>query len=410
MRDASSKLLLRFVVGVVGVSLCLSSGQAATINVPADQPTIQAGIDAAGVGDTVLVAPGTYRGAGNRDVNFNGKSITVRAASGALNTIINCEGTSAEERRGFVFETSETILSVLEGFTIENAYHNTVGGGVNIRSASPTIRKCIFFNNYGQQGGGISLYRSSARIENCTFAGNSSISGGGLFAHEASPRVSNCTFWGNTGNGQIAIENLSFPRINHSLIVQGNIRVEPERPEINIGPSSLILNCCIHFTKGRDGDRPVAGATDFLDIDPQLCDTSLPHYSVTSTSPCLSRNNDCGNFIGATDSLCLATDVDETGEELLPEEFSLFQNYPNPFNPSTTIKFSIPKRSDVTIQIYNVLGQEVAMLVNERLSAGEHSVSWNGLNYKGESAATGVYFYRLIAGQNQLTREMILIK
>lgn len=96
----------------------------------------------------------------------------------------------------------------------------------------------------------------------------------------------------------------------------------------------------------------------------------------------------------------------DTDLETVPNEYKLLQNYPNPFNPSTTIKFSVPRSSDVTLRVYNILGQAVATLINNQtLQAGEHSVNWNASNL-----ASGVYFYELKAGQNVLIKKMLLLK
>ena len=85
--------------------------------------------------------------------------------------------------------------------------------------------------------------------------------------------------------------------------------------------------------------------------------------------------------------------------------FVLKQNYPNPFNPSTTIQYSIPKESFVTIKVYNVLGKEIVTLVNERKSAGTYSVNFNSSNI-----SSGVYFYRLISGTHSATKKMVILK
>jgi len=89
----------------------------------------------------------------------------------------------------------------------------------------------------------------------------------------------------------------------------------------------------------------------------------------------------------------------------LPEQFSLEQNYPNPFNPSTTINFSIPASGFVTLKVFNVLGSEVATLVNEQKEPGSYQVSFNANNY-----SAGIYFYNLKAGNFIETRKMILLK
>jgi hypothetical protein len=89
----------------------------------------------------------------------------------------------------------------------------------------------------------------------------------------------------------------------------------------------------------------------------------------------------------------------------VPDDFVLHQNYPNPFNPSTTISFSLPKSSFVTLKVYNTLGQEVASLVNAEIAAGRHEVRWEAGNMP-----SGVYFYQLRAGGIQQTQKMILMK
>jgi hypothetical protein len=89
---------------------------------------------------------------------------------------------------------------------------------------------------------------------------------------------------------------------------------------------------------------------------------------------------------------------------------SLMQNHPNPFNPTTRIDFSLPERSHVSIVVYDAAGRRVTTLVNEALPAGMNDVTWNGRNASGDSVSSGVYFYRLTAGKNVLTKKMILLK
>ena len=90
----------------------------------------------------------------------------------------------------------------------------------------------------------------------------------------------------------------------------------------------------------------------------------------------------------------------------LPKEFGLSQNYPNPFNPSTTISYALPKASDVSIEVFNILGKRVASLVNQRKSAGNYSTQFQASNL-----SSGVYFYTLrINGKVLKSQKMLLIK
>ena len=95
----------------------------------------------------------------------------------------------------------------------------------------------------------------------------------------------------------------------------------------------------------------------------------------------------------------------EHQESSQTNNFSLKQNYPNPFNPTTTINFSIPKTSFVTLKVYDVLGKEIATLVNEEKHAGNYNVK-----FKANGLPSGIYFYRIIAGEYSQTRKMIIMK
>lgn len=94
----------------------------------------------------------------------------------------------------------------------------------------------------------------------------------------------------------------------------------------------------------------------------------------------------------------------------LPKEFALSQNVPNPFNPSTIVEYALPKDAQVNLSIYNVLGQHVTTLVNEIQRAGRQTVTWDGTDASGVSVASGVYFYKLRAGDYSNTKKMLLLK
>jgi hypothetical protein len=94
----------------------------------------------------------------------------------------------------------------------------------------------------------------------------------------------------------------------------------------------------------------------------------------------------------------------------LPLDYILWQNFPNPFNPSTTVKFQIPQTSDVTIKIYDMLGQEVRTLFAGEVLRGTYSVDWDGKNDAGQQMSSGSYIYRMVAGEFMQAKKMILIK
>ena len=104
------------------------------------------------------------------------------------------------------------------------------------------------------------------------------------------------------------------------------------------------------------------------------------------------------------------TDVAEADGSSLPTTFALNQNYPNPFNPVTVIEYSVPSRAQVTIEIFNVLGQKIRTLVHEEKSPGYYRIDWDGTDQSGGLISTGVYLYRFKAGDFAQTKKMLLLK
>ncbi len=211
---------------------------AATIHVPADQPTIQSGIDAAENGDTVLVSDGIYTGAGNVNISFSGKQITVKSRNGADATIIDCEETP--NTRGFTFQSKETHDSVLDGFTIKNGVQD-LGGGIYCHTASPTIKNCVITQNratatrfHGQGGGGIYGTDTTVHIIDCLITKNRAessfgsgvlIDGDGVWAFNTLESVilDNCTVSENIGSG-IVCQDFAPLSIKDCTVLQNSGR------------------------------------------------------------------------------------------------------------------------------------------------------------------------------------------
>jgi len=179
--------------------LAVSTAQGAIINVPGDEPTIQAGIDAAVDGDEVVVAPGTYL----ESIDFLGKAIWLRSSAGAELTMIDGTGNFHVVACG----SGEGPDTVLSGFTITGGNANGSppdddGGGMfNYNGSSPTVTNCTFSDNSASFfGGGMrNANSSSPTVTNCTFTGNEAgLIGGGMHNGSSSPTVTNCTFTGNS--------------------------------------------------------------------------------------------------------------------------------------------------------------------------------------------------------------------
>lgn len=107
----------------------------------------------------------------------------------------------------------------------------------------------------------------------------------------------------------------------------------------------------------------------------------------------------------------VTTAVKERGKEAtLPQEFALGHNFPNPFNPETEISYELPQTSQVVLTIFNLMGQKVKTLINDKIAAGRHSVRWDGKDEAGKSVPSGVYVYRMTAAGNTYQKTMTLLK
>ncbi len=266
-----------------GIALSGEGGD--IIHVPGDQPTIQAGINAAVDGDTVLVADGTWTGPGNKNLDFRGKAITVTSENGAEFTIIDCEGNG----RGFIFQSGEGEDSVVSGFTITNGYIDGMnGGGIDCwASSSPTITNCTISGNTANGGGGIACEGSSPTITNCTISGNTAARGGGGGIdcyYGSSPTITNCTISDNTARerssgGGIRCEYTS-PTITNCIIWDDS----PD--EIYVYDSNPVVTYS-DIQGGWEGEGNI-------DVVPLFVAPENGDYHLQAVSPCINAGTPIG--------------------------------------------------------------------------------------------------------------------
>ena len=217
----------RLRVAACALLLTASSFAGTIIHVPANQPTIQAGINAASNGDTVLVAPGTYY----ENINFIGKAITVKSSSGTKVTIID----GSQNGPVVMFNHSEGNGSVLSGFTIQNGVTLNIpsgGGGIAIQVASPIIKSNVITNNTGCTGIGIGINGGSPIVQNnvitknkqttCTGGGGGGINISGSNAQILNNVISNNTLPDTSGGGGIVLLAPGTVLIQGNLII-GNV-------------------------------------------------------------------------------------------------------------------------------------------------------------------------------------------
>jgi hypothetical protein len=241
-------LLVLFVLGLIFTGIV----EAATIRVPVDAPTIQAGIIAASNGDTVLVAPGTY----SENISFGGKAITVTSQEGPEVTIINANHLPDS---AVTFAGGEGLSSILSGFTITKA-RTSFGGGIVIRGASPTIVNNIISHNQACFGPGILMLQSGALIHGNDISGNSvefcgNGNGGGILVFDANGAqitgnriFSNSSVFANSWGGGILVTGASTVTIRDNFIsgnsasFGGGIFVDANNLSVQIDQNVIVGN------------------------------------------------------------------------------------------------------------------------------------------------------------------------
>ncbi|UCE65293.1 MAG: right-handed parallel beta-helix repeat-containing protein [Candidatus Zixiibacteriota bacterium] len=498
---------------------------ATIINIPADCPTIQQGIDASVDGDTVLVQPGTYY----ENINFNGHNIVLGSLFLTTGDTSYIEQTAIDgdsAAPAVSFEMGENRLAILKGFTITDGYSLCGGGIICQYNSNPAIISNIISGNSAYNGGGIYCFQSEPSIldnivRNNTAQGTYGL-GGGIYCNESNSEIANNMIIENIGSG-ITCESAA-PSINNNIISDnqsngivcktgsspvitnntinnnsalgasaygGGICCVGSYPTINgneisgnfagedgggifchhncnpaitfnvirgnaagthgggihcgLGSSPLIKNNTIIENSASYGGgllfsntNPVTknnilrnnqafmmgsqiytyyGSTAVtycdiqggwsgvgnIDCDPLFCDPETGDFHLAENSCCAGAGEN-GEDIGALGVGCDPADVLRE-YNILPDKFALTQNYPNPFNAQTTIRFILPKSQDVQLTDYDLLGRQIEVLIDEYREPGIHSVTFDA-----SALSSGVFFYRLQAGDAIVTKRMVLLK
>ncbi|MCI0448677.1 MAG: T9SS type A sorting domain-containing protein [Chlorobi bacterium] len=370
-----------------------------------------------------------------------------------------------------IINNNEDSTTVLQGFAItggtgtkwldeHGAGLYREGGGILIQYSSPVIQNNIIYNNIvtnvtgvtSTGGGGIRIGDGYPRVYNNIFMNNTARYGAGVVLNYTGGEYKNNIICSNYGSNQFGSGSgmwlngfFSRPITIQNNTIAGNSAVSTCAGIYGFGGVQATIRNNIVWGNTVPGNVQVAGGSftvrycnvqggypggGNLNVEPLFADSN---YILQSNSPCVDKGdsstiyndpedpnnptfakypsrgglrNDIGAYGGPLSRILTnqLIGIGSIGSEI-PKNFVLYQNYPNPFNPATKITFALPKGEFVTLKVFDVLGEEVETLVYEFKPAGKYSI-----DFSSAELTSGIYFYRITAGNNTETRKMILVK
>jgi hypothetical protein len=445
---------------------------AAVRNVPGTYATIQAAINASVNTDTVLVAPGTYMENINfrgKMIVVTSMYYVTNDPATIYSTIINGSTPANPDSASCVIICShEDSTTVLQGFAITggsgtrwndehgpgNFYRE--GGGILIQYSAPIIQNNIIYNNLitnnnnvvSTGGGGMRIGDSYPRLYNNIISGNTGKYGAGVVFNFSGCDMKNniiCVNYGSdsygAGSGIWTNGSGARPRVIENNSIVNNSAAAGTGGIFQSGTTTLRNNIIWGNTPGAqisgsgatvtysDVQGGFTGAGN-INLDPMFADSN---FYFMSGSPCIDAGDSNAIYNDPADTNnpgmalypsmgTVRNDMGAYGGPLrkilsnqiigihqisssVPNAYALKQNYPNPFNPKTVISYQLLVNSYAVLTIFDILGKEVAVLVNQKQQPGSYNVDWDASNYP-----SGIYFYKLEAGNFSQTKKMILIK
>ena len=296
---------------------------------------------------------------------------------------------------GDTIATTPGLHGVLDTLIIDNCvFNNFLGGGPKINHKPGHGRGVFSYTQFTNNTvNNTDHHTISIAMRDVNEGSVNSLYGTAVINHN--------TIHGIAGGSKNAIQ---LKYVNSASTIMNTTLTDVSNQVINIQESdSVLVDYCYWYNSGSEPVQQWTDGGHNLQVDPLFADASANDFTLLTGSPLIGAGSD-GSNIGDPRWDPTAVSVDDDSPVII-DGYSLRQNYPNPFNPVTEISFALPIASDISLRVFNMLAQEVALIASGNYPAGLHTVSFNAVELP-----SGIYFYTLTGSGVTVTRKMILMK